>query len=625
MFRITSTLPLLLVSLLGGVLAILAVFWSARQDVRAFETQQAASMARSAADASGYIEEFVSRRIGLVEAFAQDHVEDLKYLSENPDDDLIERAVASLVGRYFPKHFAFTTRRMDGEFVPDDLGEFVGEACRSDMDRFAEVAILTPETPGQSVTEAPRYMPVIHPQPFNYHFDVTAAWRAADGTYGLLMISFKPDQLVEMLRAHELPYHELMLFREDTPELIEVTSAGWRETVQRDGRLSDAEFATLQSATPVPGTRWRVAYLPSQKLFSEQAAHTYGDAAFNAAIIFTFMLLLSGWYLISERARRRDAEEKVALLRQSNRAQSVLERVIDVVPLPIFRRNSQGKTDLVNAAYAKQLEMAKEDVHGKTLEDLFEGETAALIKSHDAELLRNPDSPQVYERLVDLKDGSGKRTIVFHKITLQLEGDTAPSILGAAVDVTEERKLRAELEHLATTDPLTGVANRRKFTEVAESELARSARYGNATSLVLLDIDHFKSVNDTYGHDFGDAALKQTALILSHEVRVGVDLVARIGGEEFALVLPETDDIAAVTVAERIRTEIEAAPVTFQDRTTPLTISLGVATCFGNEDGVTLNNLIKQADTALYKAKANGRNQTVNGAKSPTTPNALVR
>jgi|GEM_PF-3697770 len=613
----TSTLPLLLVTLAGGTMAIFSVFSSAEQDIRDYEAQQTTAMTRSATDAAGYIERFVERRTRLVEAFAQDHIGELTHLTQNPDDTAAEETFSQQVNAYFPKHFAYTARRMDGEFIPDDLGEFVGDACRADMDQFADTTFLSEGADGHTHHPGTHYTPVIHPQPFNYHFDITAPWTATDGSQGLLMVSFKPDQLVQMLRAHELPFHGLMLFRSDTPALIEVTSSGWRETLERTGRLDDSELASLTPPIPVPGTRWQVAYLPSATLFAQQADHIREIAYFNILVIGTFMALLTGWYFFSENARRLDANEKAKLLRQSSRDQEALETVIDVVPLPIYRRNSKGETDLVNKAYAKLLERPKEDVRGKTLEELFGKDTAGLIKDYDTELLQAQEKTQVYERQVDLKDGSGTRTIVFHKTTVQLEGDTEPSILGAAIDVTEERKLREDLELLATTDPLTGIANRRKFTETADTELVRATRYKHPACLVLLDVDHFKSVNDTHGHDFGDAALKQIASLLAAEMRTGIDLAARIGGEEFALVLPETGIKAAFAVAERLRRKIERTPITYQDRTTQITVSLGIAAWPGTGSMPTLGALMSRADKALYAAKNNGRNRTELSSGTP--------
>jgi len=159
------------------------------------------------------------------------------------------------------------------------------------------------------------------------------------------------------------------------------------------------------------------------------------------------------------------------------------------------------------------------------------------------------------------------------------------------------------LQHLASRDGLTGVANRRTLEDALATELARSRRTGRPFTLVMLDIDHFKRLNDTHGHQVGDAALRAVAEALVDSVR-GCDLVGRYGGEEFAVLLPEMDPDDAVAVAERLRTRIGALldPV-------PMTASLGVAghpTHARDADA-----LIKAADDALYAAKRGGRNRTV--------------
>ncbi|MDH3226192.1 MAG: diguanylate cyclase [Thermoleophilia bacterium] len=167
---------------------------------------------------------------------------------------------------------------------------------------------------------------------------------------------------------------------------------------------------------------------------------------------------------------------------------------------------------------------------------------------------------------------------------------------------------RRRLESAASTDPLTGLANRRTFDERLRHEVSRSLRGGQQLSLVLADIDHFKMVNDTHGHQAGDQVLVEVASRLTELARVG-DLVARVGGEEFAWILTETDARGALTAAERARLAIRERD--FPD-VGSLTISLGVATASAGADA---ERLVGQADAALYWAKQHGRDQS--GAWSP--------
>lgn len=165
-----------------------------------------------------------------------------------------------------------------------------------------------------------------------------------------------------------------------------------------------------------------------------------------------------------------------------------------------------------------------------------------------------------------------------------------------------------QVERLAITDGLTGVYNRRYFNSRLETEIQRSMRFSHSVSLIILDIDWFKSVNDELGHLGGDAVLKQLAGLLHEKVRK-VDIVARYGGEEFAIILPETTATNAAYVAEKIRCWIEEFPFTDQEKLPHrnITSSLGVATY--PEHAHTLEALIHQADESLYRAKQGGRNQ----------------
>ena len=169
---------------------------------------------------------------------------------------------------------------------------------------------------------------------------------------------------------------------------------------------------------------------------------------------------------------------------------------------------------------------------------------------------------------------------------------------------TVERR-NAELEAMAATDALTGLANRRRFAERAEEEIRRARRYGATLSLVVGDIDHFKAINDGWGHDAGDEALCQVATLWRRELREP-DLLARLGGEEFVALLPETDPAGAQVVAERIRAAIAGTALTLNGPTAlAVTISLGVA---GLRAGETLTDLMRRADQAMYQAKHAGRN-----------------
>lgn len=166
---------------------------------------------------------------------------------------------------------------------------------------------------------------------------------------------------------------------------------------------------------------------------------------------------------------------------------------------------------------------------------------------------------------------------------------------------------RAEsLERLACVDGLTGLNNRRHFLALAESEWSRFQRYGRPLALLMIDIDFFKSVNDTYGHDAGDAVLKAVAESL-HRSKRSSDIAGRLGGEEFALILPEATIDRAVSAAERYRTLIGGRPIIAMGRQISVTVSIGVGIAEADMSG--FEDLLKRADVALYEAKNSGSNR----------------
>ena len=191
--------------------------------------------------------------------------------------------------------------------------------------------------------------------------------------------------------------------------------------------------------------------------------------------------------------------------------------------------------------------------------------------------------------------------------TFELEGEKV-FMVGFA-EMSAQKQLEERLRTLATTDGLTSVWNRRHFLELAEAELERAARYGGPMSVAVVDIDHFKRVNDELGHAAGDAALRGLTAVLRGELR-SVDVVGRLGGEEFGVLLPETPRLAAAQTVDRLRRTIGER--SFAEHGLPdgrrLTVSIGVAEF---RPGEPLSALLARADAGLYQAKSAGRDRVV--------------
>jgi diguanylate cyclase (GGDEF)-like protein len=168
----------------------------------------------------------------------------------------------------------------------------------------------------------------------------------------------------------------------------------------------------------------------------------------------------------------------------------------------------------------------------------------------------------------------------------------------------------SEMLHLVTTDALTGAVNRQSFIDRAELELARSRRYDRPLSLMMLDADHFKLINDTYGHGAGDATLRALGGALRQSLRT-TDAIGRLGGEEFAVLLAETDLPGAAELGERLRSQIANLAVPYGEHSLSVTVSIGVTSL--PREVATVEQALRAADSFMYRAKAGGRNRVVSG------------
>jgi diguanylate cyclase (GGDEF)-like protein len=189
-----------------------------------------------------------------------------------------------------------------------------------------------------------------------------------------------------------------------------------------------------------------------------------------------------------------------------------------------------------------------------------------------------------------------------------------------ALGLTKLADHEQRLIHESKTDPLTGLFNRRHFTELCQLEEGRARRHGFPFSVLMLDIDHFKRINDTHGHPVGDLAIKALAGMCQSSLRVH-DLAARYGGEEFVLTLPQTDTEGATVVAERLRRKTEALAVASEGGEVHFTVSIGLAT---SRKDTQFEAVVESADQALYRAKQGGRNRVELEIRGTWRPRSAV-
>ena len=184
-------------------------------------------------------------------------------------------------------------------------------------------------------------------------------------------------------------------------------------------------------------------------------------------------------------------------------------------------------------------------------------------------------------------------------------------------DVTDIVRNAEEMERLATVDGMTGIYNRRHFLALADHEWNCARRYGRPISFLMIDIDHFKAINDDFGHEIGDRMIVHLAN-LARDCKRDSDVLARIGGEEFAILLPETTLEQARAMAERLREQVASSPLPEAPHSLCASVSVGVATA--DDDTATLSDLMKSADQALYCAKRAGRNQVICNVPAGSAP-----
>ena len=216
-----------------------------------------------------------------------------------------------------------------------------------------------------------------------------------------------------------------------------------------------------------------------------------------------------------------------------------------------------------------------------------------------------PISKANFELLIRRHPEFGLHVMKIMSLRLRLMNER----LGDAMeDISYRQEIEQELRAMATLDPLTGISNRRHFAEMATREIKTAQRHGRELSVAMLDLDHFKVVNDTYGHAGGDAVLRLAVEVIAGELR-SADILGRIGGEEFALLLPETGLATAVGIVERIREKIAEQTFTWDGEDITVTASIGVAIYAPEEP--TIDSALARADKGLYTAKENGRNRVV--------------
>ena len=335
-------------------------------------------------------------------------------------------------------------------------------------------------------------------------------------------------------------------------------------------------IVALQSASILTSTQWEF---------------------FSALGISLVVMCLLGWLLLNLHRQR--------LEMQSQKQQ--LDAIGQAVGEGIYVQDPQGQTVYINEAVTR--------LTGFNATKLYQGSLHNLLHSHEENgqltlsecpIFVNPLNGQSYEGDEQFRTRTGELIPVVVTSRPLWENGEITGVVTVFRDISERKETERKLQELATTDPLTGLSNRRAFLERLEEELRLSRRLKHQSTLLMLDFDHFKQINDNYGHSAGDAVLKHFAAEAGECLRK-TDLLGRLGGEEFAILLPGTDMEGARHLAELIRERMEQNPTQLESGDIAMTLSIGMTAIKPGDKNT--SDVLNRADKALYQAKEKGRNQ----------------
>ncbi|HET6442451.1 MAG TPA: sensor domain-containing diguanylate cyclase [Phycisphaerae bacterium] len=441
---------------------------------------------------------------------------------------------------------------------------------------------------------------------------VASAWRG------------KADQhraLADSLRVSEKRYR--ILFESSRDALMTLAPPSWKftsgnpATVKLFGTKDAAEFTALGpwDLSPERQPDGRPSAEKAKEMIEtamREGSHLFewthkrlGGEDFPATVLLTRMEL-AGQTLLQATVRDITAQKQAEDAAAKENAK--LSAMISGMDEGVVFANADNVVVEVNDYFCRFVGKPREAILGSRIEDIHSSPVLERVLGLIHKFRSNPKSePFIVQRPV------GKAEVMLRVQPIYRAGRYDGALLNV-VNVTELVRARQavedanrRLEELATTDDLTGLANRRRFMEVLEAEFQRSRRYGGQLALAMVDVDRFKSFNDAHGHAFGDRVLVEVAKRLVAEARQ-TDVVARLGGDEFVILMPETSADEAVQAAERIRKAVSKDPLSDGERSVPATISVGIGTVENAKAG-TPESLLKQADDAMYAAKESGRNR----------------
>lgn len=289
----------------------------------------------------------------------------------------------------------------------------------------------------------------------------------------------------------------------------------------------------------------------------------------------------------------------------------IADKANDIIVVTTAAINGDTPIVYVNEAFTTLTGYSLEEVRGTDPRFLQGDDRDQAAREHLRSAIQKGESCRV--RLRNYSKSGCRYWLDISLVPFHDEKGSVTHFAAIERDVTAEVRREKRLRELALTDELTELPNRRAFDRELQREYARHRRYGSRFSLMMFDIDHFKEVNDTYGHPIGDRVIESLGDLCRQHFR-NQDVIARIGGEEFAVILPETGLDGAMQVAERFRSLVEQSAFLFEDISLRITISIGVTTTNGGESSAA--EILRVVDDAMYEAKESGRNRVCSAERS---------
>ncbi len=357
--------------------------------------------------------------------------------------------------------------------------------------------------------------------------------------------------------------------------------------------LFEKERDAVKMSVILPTGTWQMAARPNK---GWQTSFSHRWLVHGIILVMT---ILGSYAVINQRRSRIRLIESEGQIKSMSKASHDAFIMID----------SAGTITFWNPAAEEMFGYTEAEALGKDLHDLIT-KPADIEKANQGmlEFAKSGQGP-VMNRVLEM-DAIRKSGEVFpverSVASFRFRGEWYA--VGSVRDITARKQFERRLKEMATTDSLTGLSNRRYFMEQAEFQLQQAVRYERPLSIMMFDLDHFKRINDTYGHDAGDQVLQSVAKVVK-EIFRSVDIIGRIGGEEFSVAMPETDLDNAKKAGERLRRGLMQARVKTQDKTIEFTASIGITQL--TDQKTTLAQMLKQADESLYQAKKEGRNRVI--------------